>query len=420
MIQNDNIDIDNENHSYQNILVILVFLAGLLNSRSYLLYMGLGSVYNLIILSFYVLLVFTAFILTVDFLIKKKGHSYLTFPYWGVLVIAVMVKFLILFIQFPSLFMPGNVHYADFMTFARGFLLMIILVKSIKSIKSLINVTMALGVGTSFSVLIPIVFFPEMIGTRISELNGFLFSGAFWNASVISYISVGWLLVAISAIEKSKLKKQILLSIFFLLLFGSISGLSRAALVSIVISAIVYLILTNKIFKYVKFTVVIALTFFVLAYFFPSTLDNLNSRLAGGVNIEDEARTAIWTNYIENIPDYWVFGQLEGDYRKYAPTGHGPHNVLLNWLVHFGVLALVGFIIIIIGILRTIKSTRTYISKTMGAGLFAWLIAYLSVALINETGYDQLTVFATIGIILSIDKLIKFKGLDKNPSQCNY
>ena len=49
--------------------------------------------------------------------------------------------------QFPDQFLPGQVYYSDFMNFGRGLLLMVIFIKTIKSIKMLKSVTLAIAIG---------------------------------------------------------------------------------------------------------------------------------------------------------------------------------------------------------------------------------------------------------------------------------
>ncbi|KMK77364.1 hypothetical protein AB990_02440, partial [Alkalihalobacillus pseudalcaliphilus] len=163
---------------------------------------------------------------------------------------------------------------------------------------------------------------------------------------------------------------------------------------------------------YIKIFILVALMGASITVVFPETIESLMQRLDGGVNLDNEMRVIIWKAYLSNWYDYILFGELHGDYRKYMSTGHGPHNVLINWTLHFGILALIGFITIIVGIIITALKAKFIISKSAGAAIFTWLMAYLSVALINETGFDHLSLFAAIGIILSLEKILTKANLE--------
>lgn len=409
MYNNGNFQRKEDKHGYQRILVILVFLAGILNSQSFFVLMGFNSLYYGVTLIYYGLLGFMCIILILNFLYKKKGFALYSIPYWGILVATVIFKFIILFIQFPNMFLPGEVYFSSLITFAGNFLLMIILIKNIHSLYYIRAVIWALGIGCSLSSIIPLLFYPELIGTRISIVNGYNFSGAFWNSSVISYISVAWLLIAISSGESSRIKKNMLFGIFILIVIGCLAGLSRSALISIFLSVIVYLIASNKFAKFLKVVVMLCFLSIGLFYIYPEIIENFQERLDTGVSIEDESRTIIWKDYIEDIPNYFLLGDIEGNYKKYSVTGQPPHSVFLNWLSQFGIFALLGFLVLLVGILKSINTIRESMSKQIAAGLYAWFVAYLSVAMINETGFNHLTIFGAFGVILAWGKQVKKK-----------
>lgn len=392
-----------EEFVYKKMIILLVFLSGVLISQNYFEFMGLNILNTLVMVTFYGLLSFMLVIKSLTSIYERK--IYFKFQFWGILSIAIILKFVILFLQFPSLFFPGAKLFSQLFIFAGNLLFMILLGKSINSISHLKRVIFALGLGASFSSLIPFLFFPEMMGQRATVINGYIFTGAFWNPSVISYISVGWLLISLATIETSKKKKGILITLFLLFISGSLVGLSRATMLSILISVIVYMVVSRSFVKYIKTITFVVLSVLILINLFPDAIIGFEQRLSGGVEIEDEARMIIWKDYLEDLPDYFLFGDIHGEYTRYSTTGIGPHSVILNWLTQFGFLAVIGFLVLIFGMLISIKKIQMAMSIEVAAGLYAWLAAYLSVALVNETGFRQLTVFGVFGIILAWGRL---------------
>lgn len=409
MIENSGIEEKKEKHGLQQAVVLLMFLAGILNSNRYLNFMGLGRLNQSILFLFYSMLVLVSAILVLNLLTKKKVYKDYTYPYWVILLTAVTSKILILFLQSPSAFFPGGVYFSYLMTIGVNLIFIIVVIKSIRSFHYIRKATWAFGLGASLSAIIPLLMFPEMIGSRTIVIDGYVFSGAFWNSVVISYMSVGWLLVALSIKESSRFKRGILLGIFLLLIFGSLAGLSRATLLSLFLSILAYLIISKTFIKYLKVIILTILIISVTFFFFQDAINNFADRLDGGINIENENRVRIWMDYMGNIPNYFLLGEIEGNYKKYSTTGVGPHSVFLNWFSQFGIVALFGFIALLFGLLKSINIIRHTEPNQVSAALFAWLISYLSIATINETGFSELSIFGAIGIILAWGNIMKRK-----------
>lgn len=398
-------------HFFQKLLVVLVFLAGMMNSRQYLEFLGLSQLYNFLELGYYCLLAVLSILTVINILYKKVNVPTSAFSSWILLFIAVISKLLFLFIQFPRLFLFGQKYFTETILYFSSFLLIFLLLLHIKSLKNIKSTIIALGLGASFSTIIPIIFFPEMIASRISVVSDTNFYGSFWNASVIAFMTVGWLLIAHSNIEVVRWKRIILNGIFILFTFGSLAGLSRASFIAFVTSIIIYMMLSNNITKYLKlvfYFCVIASSMYIL---FPEIIESLLFRFEGGISIEEETRSQIWKEYLRNIKDYLWIGEMQGDYRKYSTGGYAPHSVLLNWLTQFGIMGLIGFVVLLFNVFNNIRIIQVKQSKRVAAALYAWLGAYLSIALINETGFDQLTLFAAIGIILAWGKEAKKTNL---------
>lgn len=396
-------------YGYQKVLVLLTFLAGILNAQQYFSFLGLRPLTSSLVLFFYGLLLLSCFLLVISMLYKGSGFSFKVSRYWLLLFIAVGLKFVILFIQYPASFLPGNELFNKLLIIPANILLTIVLCTGLATTYYLKASIWAMGLGTSLATIIPIIFFPEMIGNRLSTIENYFFNGSFWNPSVISYISVGWLLVALASIENSKIKQRLLMGTFLLIMFGCLAGLSRAALLSILLSSIIYLWKSKKITKYIKVIAGALALVFILVFFFQEIISNYSARFEGGFQIQDETRSVIWRDYLEteDIANYLLFGELQGDYTKYSEGGFAPHSVFLNWFSQFGILGLIGFLLLLIGILIAIKQIRTSTSNQTAAALYAWLVGYLSVASINETGFDDLTVFGAFGIVLAWGRLTK-------------
>lgn len=398
---------------YQSLIVVLLFFAGLINSQYYIVFMGYNWLNTLIVTTFYFLLImlfFYSILNTLNNSYKNSESFFYISRYYILLVISVILKLFILFIQSPQSFYPGANNFSYLITFSSNMIIIILLSTSIKNMYYIKASIWSLGISTSLSAFIPFIFYPEMIGSRVAVVNGFYFTGAFWNAAVISFISIGWLLIGLSMVETSKSKRLLSYILFFMIVLASLAGLSRAALLSLIVSLLVYLIASNRFKKHIKIITLIGITIFFLFTFFPEPIENFQQRLDGGINISEEGRITIWRDYLENIPDYLLLGELNGNYKKYSATNNGPHSVLINWIVQFGILALIGYVILIKGILKYINRIREYFSKDTSAALYAWLAGYLSVAMINETGFDDLTVFVGIGLILAWGRIAELNN----------
>lgn len=398
MLKTERINISRS--TFYIILFSIVFSAGLMNSTDFINLIGLNELNTVVRIVFHLLLVSLFFLLLIKNILIRKTILPETFPYWIMLLFAVLFNFFILFIQNPSGLLPGGAYFFELFHFISILSIMIILASVIETLNGIKVAIWGLGLGAAFSALIPFLF-PEMIGSREAEFQGHYFIGGFWNSAVISYISVGWLMVSLSTVEKSKIKRFFLISLFLIMAFGGLAGLSRATLLSVIVSVCVYLIFAKKIKKYIKVIISGLIIILLVLTLFPDLVLNFSERLEGGIEIEDESRTKIWIDYLEDLPSYFLFGALDGDYTKYSIFGMGPHSTILNWLSQYGILGLLGFVILIIGFVSSIKNIKRLFPVETTAALYAWLAAYLSVALINETGFKQLTVFTAFGIILA-------------------
>lgn len=383
----------------QYFTILLLFVVGAMNSIDYLNFMGLGILSTLLTYSLYLLLIITATLLIMELMLGSKTISLNFLSYWIILIIGIMFKLMILFLQFPTSMLPGGFNFGFMMDFLCIMIIMTVTINSLQDFKFIKLSIWSLGLGLLISSIIPLFLYPDMIGRRESLVNGYEFSGGFWNPGVIAFLSVGWLLIALSINEKSKLKRIILFCMFILFALSGLSGLSRALFLSIVISIVVYLVVANKIKQYLRFILLGATVSVIFLYGFNDIIENLLLRFDGGINIEEEARVNIWKAYLINIPDFIWFGEITGDYKKYTQWTFGPHSAPLNWFVQFGLLGLVGFMMLILGLIKSSRIISKSNIKITKAALFAWLFAYVSISFINETGFKDLSLFGGIAII---------------------
>lgn len=401
MVKTERTNLSNRINYIYILLFILVLIAGLRNSADYFNFIGLSVLNFLLELSFYALFGVLFFLLIINNLLIVNRFSLNTVKYWIVLFLAVFLKFFILFVQSPAWVLPGGRYFFEFYHTLLILFLMVLIVGTIRDINGVKNSVWGIGIGAAIAGVLPVLLFPEMIGDRSILVQGYHFSGGFWNAAVISYMSIGWLTIAVSTIEKSKFKRFFLFSLFLIMAFGGIAGLSRATLLSVVISFGVYLLFIRKFKMLINITIIGVIIVALTVVFFPELTQNFSERMEGGINIEEEARTDIWLDYLEDLPDYFLFGAIDGNYTIYSKYGMGPHSALFNWLVQYGILGLLGYIILIIGLIISIKKIGNSTSMETTAALYAWLTAYVSVAFINQTGFNEMTAFIAFGIIFA-------------------
>lgn len=408
MYINGNNNLEKKYSSNSYMVLIILFLIGFLNGKPYFDFMGFSILPQFLMLFVFIITILYSLIIFLDILFKRKSHIFSS-NYWIILFLALFIKYFLLFVQFPGSFMPGGDNLYPMISMFINIFVIFILVESIKNMEALRLSIWSLGLGALLSTVIPILLFPEYIGLRINEIDGFNISGGFWNQSVISYMSIGWLLIFLSAYENNRLYKILSFLTFLIIITGGLFGLSRALLLSIIISTFTYLTVSNKLRKYVRSIVVIIIVIGIASFLFSDVIEGLSNRIDGGVQIEEEVRVDIWRDYIKNIPNYFLFGEIEGNYKKYSssPKEFGPHSVFLNWFVQFGILGLIGFMYLIYGVYRSYKNILRLQNREYAAIVLAWLVAYLSIAGINETGFSQLSIYTGFGLILAWGNIAK-------------
>lgn len=420
-----------DNDIVRNIsLTLLLFFAGLIYSRQHLVMLNIPFIDKIIIVIFGVL-----FLINIIVVIINHFHSMRSFyemnRYWIPLLAIILIKYFILFSQLLySLvinreYYDGQIfriimdypiysHIKNVIKFIINFAMIFILTERINNFSKLNLSINAFGFGCVSAPIIGLLFFSDLIGKRIINVNGVYFSGSFWNASVIAFISSAWLLIGNLHNKKNKLMKLINIFMAIIMFIGGIAGLSRAIVVSGFISILIYLICLKDIKKLFKIVVIVIIVILIVQFQFGFILENFKTRLERKGKIWNDGRIDIWKDYIEDIQSFFILGEpIEGN-KIFSKTGQGPHSVLLNWWSQFGIFAAIAFIWLMWGILKSASNIYNNLSIEQGAAVYAWLFAYLSLAMINETGYRELPFYTAIGIIfawgnLATNKLIMLK-----------
>ncbi len=410
-------------------LSLLVFFVGLLNSRRHIAMLNIPFIDKIIIILFTVLLIINFFIIFINYFHSKKSFLKIEInKYWLPLILIVLLKYLILFLQILYIFInkisynnltinlfsnyPIYSHIKNMLRFIVNFFIIFILTSRIDSFSKLSSTIDAFGFGCSVAPIIGLVFFPNLIGKRISDVGGVFFSGSIWNASVIAFVSVGWLLFGNIYNNDNRLKKFLYLLIPIIMFVGGIAGLSRAIVVSGFVSLLIYIICLKDLKKLIKIIAILIILIIIIQLQFGIIFENFKERLKAKSKISNEGRIQLWKDYLEDIKSFFFLGESIEGYLIFSKTEQGPHSVILNWWSQFGIIAVIAFIWLMWGIWKS----ATYIYKNLGvekgAAVYAWIFAYLTLAMINETGYREFPFYTAMGIIFAWGNLAKNKSTE--------
>ncbi|NMA75368.1 MAG: O-antigen ligase family protein [Bacteroidales bacterium] len=378
-----------------NFIIIMAFFSTFKNANIYLI----GSNQNLMIgldylFSTFVTACFSLIVLKSlkSFRIDRKVKYFLPLLTW------IVTKSLVLTFFASGEYIPRNLITA--------FLCTAVIVLSINDIVDFRKVVWSFAIGAGISALIPLILHPEMIGYRSGWLNGVHFRGGFWNFTLISFVSAGWIAIALAKNSEKKYTRLLSYLIFLTTWIAAFAGLSRTLLLMSFVGIATYLLYTRRIKPAFKMGLLVLVLVIITFKFFPGVVANISER----INLtqrayQDEGRVVIWRHYLENASEYFVVGAL-GNYRDFDPAGHGPHSVFLNWLVQYGLIGLIGFMYLIWGLLKEIKRVTKY-SRDEAALLLAWLTSYLTLSSINQTGFIEASFYVGFGIVLTWTKLHK-------------
>ncbi|MFH0984189.1 MAG: O-antigen ligase family protein [Candidatus Omnitrophota bacterium] len=400
------------------LLVVLAFLVGFANAKGYLQLLDLQFLSRLLT----AMLVFILFLSSLT-LLKSKGTP---LKYIVPLFVLVLSKYAWLYFVNPGLFSVSgpevNTNFAQgyylFHTSYRGevfylligFFLCCVVARGANSFRELRWIVGALVLGSGIAPLIGFFFFHQMVGFRETMVDGILFPGGFWNSSVISFISVFWLAVAVMPYA-SKLGSWILKIFLFFITMGALVGLSRAALVSMSISSMVYLVMAREGRARIKLTIFFLLIILICLLFFSNVVGDFQSRFIEKATLADELRLQIWMGYLSNFSQYWMSGMGEDGYLAFSATRQGAHSIILSYLVRFGFLGVVFFLWLLYGVwVSIVKIQKAFPSKAIAA-ICAWLTAYLCLVTYNETGFAEIGLYMPLGLLLAWGEIASRYGL---------
>jgi len=355
-------------------------------------------------------------------LIFNRRLSLKPVKYFLPLILIVSLKYFSFFVEDPSVFLPDapalqsqivGVNYAEIPVgvyftqtkkFLLNFLVMSVMALGLRSIKSIKMASLVLGSGCALAIIIPLVFFYDTIGSREAVYFGIAFAGGIWNSGIIALMSSGWLLIGIATdIKIPRLIRRAATIMVIVIIFGCIAGLSRSAILAISVSALFYLAYSRNIKNAGKLLFVFSFVFAIVILYWPGVIPGYQDRLIHSTGLlKDASRLLIWEEYIKTAHKYFLFGAPINGYIQFSGyTGRPPHSVILYLLVQFGVFGLGAFLWLLIGLFRSAKNVSRYVSKNQSHILLAWMVCYLTVSMINQTGFMELPLYGAIGIILA-------------------
>ncbi|TYS59866.1 hypothetical protein FZC74_06840 [Sutcliffiella horikoshii] len=372
-----------------NFVILLAFFSTLKNANIYLF----GKSPHIPVLLDYLFLLFVIFCFISIFIqVINLKQINLKVMYIFPLLLWVILQSIVLTLFTNGEYLPRNL--------ITSLLALIVIILGVSNSKTLRGVISAFGIGALISVLIPLIFFPDMIGRRSVNVYGIIYEGGFWNNALISFASAAWIYIALAVNNGTKKTKLLAFITFGIAWIASFAGLSRTLILITVISITFYLMYIRKFKSILKISVIIIVLVTLIINLFPNIIEEFNNRLSANGNLfEDESRVNIWKSYLSNIPEFFFVGSLES-YREFGPNGLGPHSAFLNWFVQYGIIGLVGFIYLIMGLIKEINIVKRK-SRNEAAFLWVWLISYISLALINQTGFVETSFYVAFGIVLS-------------------
>jgi len=323
-------------------------------------------------------------------------------------MIVIALKYLLLFILDPGEFMtglgmaaPGGFFVSNLMDmfqFGIIFLPAIMFLLYSRDFYELSMINLSLVIGCSVAPAVGFVFFPEMIGTRETNVGGISFSGSFWNSSVIGVVATLWSSLSLWE-HYSRGKKWSLIALLTFIVLGAMVGLSRTAFVCLGGSFMAYLSVSKGFFKKTGVAVVILAGLFVFFKSFDAVTVNLEKRMAHESDLKEDSRVRLWKDYYEHLPEFFAFGVWKEGYRSYSTEGKGPHSIYLNWLARFGIFGLAAFFWLLFGLVRSTLRMCKLFSRDKMAMTAAWIISYLALGSYNESGFMEPCFYAVMAFI---------------------
>lgn len=385
-------------------IYIVVFLIGVSNSYAYLNHLlpyYLGDYIRIIT----VLFVSILFLLTLFHILKQKGKLKIVQIIIFLLIIVVLINFLLSILNAEF----SVTKTQDTIFFITNMFILLVFTSLDINYKENTNMVLIFVFSLLPSFLIPILFYPDMIGVRMSYFETNNIEGAFWNYSIIAYLSVFWLVLFIVTKEKSlKLtNKIIILLTAFSFIIGSLLGISRSFIIVFLFSIILYLLLQKKV-KNIAINIILIMT--TLIFIFVTFREYIADILERGMdfsNLASDSRFNIYREYLHQLDEVFIFGYLGENYRELTELNIGTHSMFLNYIFNYGVFALFLILIIFLIILKMLKKLKFPSILTVA------FFNYVIYAAFNETGFSEIQVYLFLGILIKFIHLERYVYYEK-------
>lgn len=254
---------------------------------------------------------------------------------------------------------------------------------------------------------------PEFLGIRQSSVEGsdVTFSGGLWNIGVMGIGSISWLGLALYK-DMTRWQKRVVLISVITFAFLGIAGLSRTLILMLVLSACCYFLFAKKdirlIFKLLVVTFAVVVFSVVESDLISSIILRFNDTTSGTKNI----RFLLWEAYLSHLSEVWLLGAPYGSVYNYyydvslAGAYFLPHSSFINFLVRFGLLCALSYLVLI---KRAFFTVRQNINASLNqvACIRAGCVAYVSLAFINQTGYAEPIFYVMFGLLLTYSLLMR-------------
>ena len=174
------------------------------------------------------------------------------------------------------------------------------------------------------------------------------------------------------------------------------------------------------------FSKILLLALVVIAFVFiesdmvTSIVSRFNDSTSGSHNV----RFSLWQAYLSHFKEYWLIGAPYGSVYNYyydvnlVGEHFLPHSSVINFLVRFGLLCAISYLVLIKNAFFSIKkSSGLPINKI--ACIRAGFVAYVSLAFINQTGYSEPIFYIMFGLLIAYSQIIK-RAEEKTNEDRNY
>ena len=297
-------------------------------------------------------------------------------------------------------------YFAQINSWFGNMSLVLLLACYIRNKQQIISCILASMIVLIFPILVIICAYPSYLGVRQSSFeNDMVFGGGLWNIGVVGFGSISWLALALIPQAKVWQKLFICFSVF-LFIFVGLAGLSRSLILMLVFSFSVYFFFSRKdlFWMWKLFIILLGGTAF---YFFATNItEALLYRFHDASSGTQNIRLQLWQSYLSHYKEVWLIGAPLGSvynyYRDINLFGNFflPHSSVINLFIRFGIISVFAY-----GVL--LKKAFFSIHKVgkARACIISGAVAYMTLAFINQTGYQESVFYIMFGLLLAYTRL---------------